>query len=232
MVTRKYTGYMNTVTTSLQTMGPCQRILDIPAGHGQFVEELRQFGHEVVPADVHKNKPDYVCANMNFPLPFQTDEFDVVTCLEGIEHVFNPINLLAELIRVTRPTGRVYLSTPNIMNYYSRLQYLLTGTFFGFCPAEIPDPDIQDLEGDLGHISPFRILKLDTLRSTTVLTSMTFSVIATNVKSYSPSMQPSICLVGRGHGFSSTQAGPKSGANAIKKSTGASTALLFFSVDP
>ena len=154
MVTRKYTGYMNTVTTSLQNMGRSQRILDIPAGHGQFVEELRQFGHEVVPADVHKNKPDYVCANMNFPLPFQTDEFDVVTCLEGIEHVFNPINLLAELIRVTRPTGRVYLSTPNIMNYYSRLQYLLTGTFFGFCPAEIPDPDSQDLDKDLGHISP------------------------------------------------------------------------------
>jgi len=154
MVTRRYTGYMNKVTTSLQTMGPRQRILDIPAGHGQFAEQLRRLGHEVVPADVHKNKPDYVCANMNFPLPFQTDEFDVVTCLEGIEHVFNPINLLAELIRVTRPTGRVYLSTPNIMNYYSRLQYLLTGTFFGFCPAELPDPDLQDLDGDLGHISP------------------------------------------------------------------------------
>lgn len=154
MVTRKYTGYMNKVTTSLQAMGARQRILDIPAGHGQFVEELRQMGHDVVPADVHKNQSDYVCANMNFPLPFQTDEFDVVTCLEGIEHVINPINLLSELIRVTRPSGRVYLSTPNTMNYYSRLQYLLTGTFFGFCPAELHEPELQNSDGDLGHISP------------------------------------------------------------------------------
>lgn len=145
---------MNKVTTSLDTMGPHQRILDIPAGHGQFADELRRRGHEVVPVDVQKRKSDFVCANMNSPLPFQTDEFDVVTCLEGIEHVINPINLLSELIRVTRPKGRVYISTPNIMNFYSRLQFLMTGTFHGFCPAELHEPDSQNPDGDLGHISP------------------------------------------------------------------------------
>ncbi len=154
MATRKYTGYMKKVTSSLQTMGPAQRILDIPAGYGQFADELRRLGHEVVLADVVKYRPEYVHANMNFPLPFPSDEFDVVTCLEGIEHVINPVSLLAELIRVTRPTGRVYLSTPNIMNYYSRLQYLLTGTYYGFSPAEVPDPSLPRSDGNVWHISP------------------------------------------------------------------------------
>ncbi len=77
----------------------------------------------------------------------------------------------------------------------------------------------------------FRIPRSDTSRSTSVLTSMTFSVTATSAKSYSRSTRPSICLVGRGHGFSSTQAGPRNGATAIEKSTGTSTALLCFSAD-
>ena len=45
MTTRRYTGYIKKVTSSLQTMGPGQRILDIPAGYGQFAEELRRLGH-------------------------------------------------------------------------------------------------------------------------------------------------------------------------------------------
>ncbi|NIO07330.1 MAG: methyltransferase domain-containing protein [Deltaproteobacteria bacterium] len=139
---------------SLEAMGPHQRILDIPAGHGQFTEDLRRLGHEVVPADFLKNQPDYIRVNMNCPLPFQTDEFDVVICLEGIEHVLEPLKLVAELIRITRPSGRVYLSTPNIMNYYSRLQFLLTGTFLGFSPFEASDPVVMDLEQDPGHVTP------------------------------------------------------------------------------
>lgn len=46
-------------------------------------------------------------------LPFDDDEFDLITCFEAIEHVPDPEIVLDELRRVLRPEGLVVLSTPN-----------------------------------------------------------------------------------------------------------------------
>jgi SAM-dependent methyltransferase len=94
-----------------------------------------------------------IAADLNEPLPFDDGAFDVVTCLEGIEHVLSPFRLIGELARVTRPGGRIVLSTPNILNLYSRMQFLFTGTFFLFNPAR----NIRAAPGEMidrGHISP------------------------------------------------------------------------------
>ena len=96
---------------------------------------------------------------MNRTLPFSDDAFDAAVCMEGIEHVLDPFLLLGELIRVVRPGGRVYLTTPNIMNFYSRLQFLLTGTFHQFAQVDLRDlpPDTGE---DRGHISPISYLRM------------------------------------------------------------------------
>lgn len=46
-------------------------------------------------------------------LPFRTDCFDRVICSEVIEHVLNPVALLAELARVLKPGGIAVLTIPN-----------------------------------------------------------------------------------------------------------------------
>ncbi len=45
-------------------------------------------------------------------LPFADGSFELVTCLETIEHVVDLLSLLSEIRRVLRPGGRLALSAP------------------------------------------------------------------------------------------------------------------------
>ncbi len=48
------------------------------------------------------------------PLPYPNASFDVVTCLETLEHVHDTDHLVGELRRVVTPKGYVVLSVPRI----------------------------------------------------------------------------------------------------------------------
>lgn len=145
--------YMKLAIEYFKKMNPGQRILDIPAGSGKLTEQLRKAGHIVTPADINRYQSDYVYADMNSRLPFEDSQFDSVVCLEGLEHLLDPYMLMQELIRVTRVGGQIMISTPNIMNMYSRLQFLLTGTFYQFHPSQLEDIPPGEMR-DRFHISP------------------------------------------------------------------------------
>lgn len=155
----KFSGYMGVVVEMLGAPPRRLRVLDLPAGAGHLSDALRQRGYEVVSADFNRDRSDYLFADMNKTLPFEDASFDVVTCLEGIEHVLDPFHLLGELARVCRPGGRVVISTPNILSFHSRLQFLFTGTFFMFNPASLPQV-AHGQELDRGHISPLTCQQL------------------------------------------------------------------------
>lgn len=52
---------------------------------------------------------------VDYSLPFEDGEFDVVFFLETAEHVSRPACLVGELARVTRSDGTMILSTPNVL---------------------------------------------------------------------------------------------------------------------
>ena len=54
-------------------------------------------------------------------LPFVDDSFDVVIAGEVIEHVPHPDLMLSEIRRVLAPSGRLVLSTPNIVGWANRI---------------------------------------------------------------------------------------------------------------
>src|SRR5215470_3393112 len=60
-----FTGYMGVVFRLLDEGKRGQKTLDIPAGNGLFAARLRERGHTVVCADINREKPDYVLADMN-----------------------------------------------------------------------------------------------------------------------------------------------------------------------
>ncbi|HEX8206181.1 MAG TPA: methyltransferase domain-containing protein [Solirubrobacteraceae bacterium] len=61
-------------------------------------------------------------------LPFADASFDVVVCVEVLEHLFRPDHAAAEARRVLRPGGRLVASTPNVAYWRLRL-WSLRGTW-------------------------------------------------------------------------------------------------------
>lgn len=150
---------MKVVADLFKDMPAGQQVLDMPAGAGRMREALKEYGHSVTCADINREKPDYVFVDMNKPLPFRDGQFDAVVCLEGIEHVIDPVQLVREIVRVVKKNGIIILSTPNITNFYSRLQFLFTGTFYQFNPAECRHVSPGELK-DMGHITPLAYYQL------------------------------------------------------------------------
>ena len=96
-----------------------QRILDLAAGTGVSSASLARSGAEVVAADFspgmiaegkrrHGGIPNlsFVQADAT-DLPFVDGEFDTVTMSFGLRNVNEPKRAISELLRVTRPGGRL-----------------------------------------------------------------------------------------------------------------------------
>ena len=95
---------------------PGELILDLAAGTGTSSAPFDAAGATVVPCDFSigmlqvgkKARPDLgFTAGDGMRLPFADDTFDAVTISFGLRNIVDPLAGLAELLRVTRPGGRV-----------------------------------------------------------------------------------------------------------------------------
>lgn len=108
-------------TTRAVAPKPGQRILDLAAGTGASAVSLARSGAHVVAADF---SPGMIAEgqrrhggirNLSFreadatALPFDDDEFDTVTMSFGLRNVNEPKTALGELLRVTKPGGRLVI---------------------------------------------------------------------------------------------------------------------------
>ncbi|HYN28288.1 MAG TPA: demethylmenaquinone methyltransferase [Dermatophilaceae bacterium] len=95
-----------------------ERVLDLAAGTGTSSEPFADLGAHVVPADFslgmlragHDRRADlpFTAADAMW-LPFGEHSFDVVTMSFGLRNVADPDVALRDLLRVTRPGGRLVL---------------------------------------------------------------------------------------------------------------------------
>ncbi|UFU02482.1 demethylmenaquinone methyltransferase [Ruania suaedae] len=103
---------------------PGERVLDLAAGTGTSSEAYADAGIEVVPCDFSagmvavgkRRRPDlnFVVGDAT-ALPFADEVFDAVTISFGLRNVVDTTTALTEMLRVTRPGGRVVIcefSTP------------------------------------------------------------------------------------------------------------------------
>ena len=74
-----------------------------------------------------------VAGDMEGRLPFREKSFNVILCMEGIEHVTDRHKVLSEFHRILKPGGTLVLSTPNMLSLRARTAYALAGqrTFKG-----------------------------------------------------------------------------------------------------
>ena len=103
------------------------RVLDVGCGGGVLCEALFHAGARVTGVDLaagmievarlhaaEQNLPiEYRVADAEALLATHAGQFDVVTCMEMLEHVPNPAGTVATLAQLTRPGGSVFISTIN-----------------------------------------------------------------------------------------------------------------------
>jgi 2-polyprenyl-3-methyl-5-hydroxy-6-metoxy-1,4-benzoquinol methylase len=102
------------------------RVLDVGTRFGSFLYRLGQLGYsDTAGADVdaealatgRKSYPGLAERLLHFDgtrLPFDGEEFDVVTAFDVIEHIPDVPAFLQEIKRVLRPNGFFLFQTPNI----------------------------------------------------------------------------------------------------------------------
>lgn len=114
-----------------EAIGQSKRILDLGCRSGALTRHFLA-GNTVVGLDVDRAALakaealgiEAVVANVEEPLPFGDETFDVVVAGELLEHLRFPDEVVAEVRRVLRPGGVLVGSVPNAFNVQNRLRFL------------------------------------------------------------------------------------------------------------
>jgi 2-polyprenyl-3-methyl-5-hydroxy-6-metoxy-1,4-benzoquinol methylase len=167
LVERTIAGLHDQVFGVLQRIAPAPReTLDLGAGTGAWAMRLSVAGYRVTAVDIDPKGfaaegVEFVVADLNQPFghTFPNRCFQLVTCLEVIEHVENPRNLLRECRRLLQPGGVLVVTTPNIESVAARLRFLATGELrmFGRDPRR----------NEPTHITPIHTLMFERMLSDT-----------------------------------------------------------------
>ena len=111
--------------------GPGRRVLDLGCRYGALTRAYAE-GNSVVGMDVDTNALETAATlgietrfgDVEEPLPFESETFDVVVAGELLEHLRDPDAVVAEARRVLRPGGRFVGSVPNFFRLRNRLAML------------------------------------------------------------------------------------------------------------
>jgi SAM-dependent methyltransferase len=105
----------------LENFGPGQRILDLGSGPGSFPSSFGPF--TVIRADL--DRPSSPAQNFTQAdaarLPFADRAFDALISNHSLEHFDDLAGALAEIGRVVKPTGALYISVPDASTFADRL---------------------------------------------------------------------------------------------------------------
>jgi SAM-dependent methyltransferase len=112
--------------------GPGRRVLDLGCRDGALTQAYAG-GNEIVGVDADREALaeaqklgiETRWADLDEPLPFDDESFDVVVAGELLEHLRDPRRVVAEVRRVLRPGGTFVASVPNAYRLKNRVRFVL-----------------------------------------------------------------------------------------------------------
>ena len=111
-------GYFRDVTSHFP---PSATLLDLGCGIGWLADHFEHYtGVDGSPAAVEaaaERSRNVLLGDVDGPLPFPDASFDAVVMKDLLEHVADPVAVVAESRRVLRPGGRVFASSPDAQRW-------------------------------------------------------------------------------------------------------------------
>ncbi len=111
-------GYHRDVT---RHFAPSARLLDVGCGTGWIADHFADYtgvdgSPDAVAAAAARNR-NVSLHDVGRPLPFDDASFDGVVLKDLLEHVADPVAVVRETLRVLRPGGRVFASSPDAQRW-------------------------------------------------------------------------------------------------------------------
>lgn len=111
------------------------RVLDAGSGEGRykaFFEHTRYVGLDLAVGDVTWDYSELDSIGDLRELPFPDRCFDAAICIQTLEHVNDPFQVIKEIGRVLKPGGKFYLSAPMSWHQHQKPHDFFRYTSFGF----------------------------------------------------------------------------------------------------
>jgi SAM-dependent methyltransferase len=109
---------------------PDGALLDVGCGSGRYLDLMRALGwSRVVGVDIGETAVRHARESLGIEVhcgdlrdvAFPDASFDSVSLSHALEHMEDPVGLLGEVKRVTKPGGRIAIVVPNVTSLLSRL---------------------------------------------------------------------------------------------------------------
>jgi len=121
-------GRLDEIFAGFAAYRSTNRLLDIGCGAGSLLQAARRAGWDAEGLEVSKPAAEHVraegfrvfCGELS-EAAYPSDNFDVVTASEVLEHLTDPLRLLEETARILRPGGLFWATTPHGRGLSSRV---------------------------------------------------------------------------------------------------------------
>jgi methionine biosynthesis protein MetW len=187
---RRWEAHRTDVVSDL--LRPGAALLDVGCGDGDLLKHNMHRFEQLHGIDIARNRVARAEAHgagnilvrvgdIDAGLPYGDGEFDAVTCVAVLEHVFDPEALVRELVRVIKRHGQLLVEVPNVAFLPRRI-----GLLFG----RLPRTAYNEPGWDGGHLHYFTLDAVEELlaRNGVQVTSRLCSGIAHQLRSVRPQL--------------------------------------------
>jgi 2-polyprenyl-3-methyl-5-hydroxy-6-metoxy-1,4-benzoquinol methylase len=142
MYNSKNKSYFSFIRKDIAPLLPkkCGDVIELGCGDGGTLDWLKKSGYAQnttgmelceEPASLARKQVDHVIEG-NIELTIKKlnhQSYDLVLCLDVLEHLVDPWTVVQELYMLLRPGGSIIISLPNVRNYTVLLPLLFNGTW-------------------------------------------------------------------------------------------------------